>query len=309
MNAEVFSEWFRQQGHRVISTNSSYWVEASPNIYQAFPYHCIISPTEEELRSFLLTHNAIGLRYSTSWDTVNATPSYHVVFDRPAYPIGSLAKKARYDVKRGLKNAHIEPISFTRLAEEGWQVRLETLERQGRIGAESPVWWRNLCLSAEGLPGFAAWAAVVDNRIAATLLAFTCDNCCSILYQQSRTEYLPLSVNNALTFVFTNEMLEKNPGVWFFYGLHSLDAPSSVDEFKFRMGYKAKPVRQRVVFHPLLKPFFNKFSHRLLTIAGQKWPGNSKLVKAEGMVRFFLEGKLPLQDQKWPTCLLKRHSS
>jgi hypothetical protein len=84
------------------------------------------------------------------------------------------------------------------------------------------------------------------------------------------------------------------------YGLHSLDAPPSVDEFKFRMGYTAKAVRQRVVFHPWLRPAFNPLSHA--AVRGlRKWlPGSPLLAKAEGMLRFYLQGRLPLELQQAP---------
>lgn len=303
MNQTIFAEWLGRQGHRVLRTRSSYWVEVSPFVFQAFPYHLIVKPSKAELCLFFQKHRAIGLRYSTSWDAPEGAASYHVIFDKPEYLLSSLPKKARYDVNRGLKNAQIEPISFARLAEEGWQVRLDTLERQGRTGAENKDWWKKLCLSSDGLPGFETWAAIVDGRLAATLIAFTCDDCCSILYQQSRTEYLPIRVNNALTYVFTNEVLKRRSGIWLFYGLHSLDAPPSVDEFKFRMGYTAKPVRQRVVFHPWVSPLFNDYSHRLLKSAARKWPGNTTLAKAEGMVRFHLQGKMPVERQPLPPAL------
>lgn len=300
MPPDIFVEWLHRQGYRVFQSESSLWVEAGPHIFQAFPYHRTISPTETELRSILLRHRGIGLRYSTPWTAGNGAASYHVVYEKPEYSLSSLPKKARYDVKRGLKNARVEPISFERLANEGWQVRLETLVRQGRTDAESKEWWRRLCRCAHGLPGFEAWAAIIDRRLVATLIAFTCDDCCSILYQQSRTKYLSSCVNNALTFVFTGEVLKRKPGSRLFYGLHSLDAPHTVDTFKFRMGYTAKPVRQRVVFHPLVEPFFKSGTHKLLRRAANRWPERSFLSKTEGMVRFYLQGQTSIENQPLP---------
>ena len=65
MNADIFAEWLRIQGHNVVRTTSSYWYDASPRIYQAFPYHWLIQPTEIELLSLLRQKRAIALRYST----------------------------------------------------------------------------------------------------------------------------------------------------------------------------------------------------------------------------------------------------
>ena len=49
MDAETFAEWLRRQGHRVVHTASCYWYDAGPQVYQAFPYHWIIDPVEDEL--------------------------------------------------------------------------------------------------------------------------------------------------------------------------------------------------------------------------------------------------------------------
>jgi hypothetical protein len=305
MKPDVLAEWLRRQGQKVLRTQSSYWVEVSSHIYQAFPYHWVISPSDAELHSLFFGHRAIGLRYSTPLEASEGSASYHVVFSEPEYLLSCLPQKARYDVKKGAKNAQIEQISFARLADEGWELRTATLERQGRQKAETRSKWQALCLSAADLPGFETWAAITDGKLSATLIAFTCDDCCNIVYQQSRTEYLKIGVNNALTFSFTNEILRRETVKWLFYGLHSLDAPPSVDQFKFRMGYRAKPVRQRVVFHPWVAPLFSSRTHRLVRYAGTKWPDNVMLAKAEGMIRFYLEGRRPLDQQKWPECLLQ----
>jgi hypothetical protein len=306
MTPDVFAEWLRRQGYHVVRTPSSYWVQVGPRIYQAFPYHRHITPPPAELDQLLRQNRAFGLRYSTTSDQSDGMMSYHVVYEGPEYPLNSLSKKARYDVRKGLKSASVEPISWARLAGEGWALRAETLERQGRDGAESRIWWERLCHSAEDLPGFEAWAAIARGNLVASLVAFSCGNCCSILYQQSSTEYLRNGVNNALTYIFSSEVL-RHPGITqIFYGLQSLDAPPSVDEFKFRMGYMAKPVRQRVVFHPWLTPFFNRASHTVTRQLLHWRPDNPMLAKAEGMLRFYLEGKRPLAEQDWPECLAGR---
>jgi hypothetical protein len=303
MMSETFAEWVSLQEHKVYRTKSSYWVQAGPRILQAIPYHQVIEPSSEELTELLIGYRAVGLRYSAPWNLPDGIASYHVVFTRHEYPLSSLPKKARHDVQRGMAAASIEPISFTRLASEGWRLRADTLQRQGRAGAETSQWWRRLCQTAESLNGFETWAAIVNDQLAASLIAFTSGDCCSILYQQSRKEFLPLGVNNALTFVFTNEVLKRPGNIWIFYGLHSLDAPPSVDEFKFRMGYTAKPVRQRVVFHPRFRPFVNKASHAILRAGHQIFPGNGTISKAEGMFRFYLQGKMPLTEQTKPAPL------
>jgi hypothetical protein len=304
LTPEIFAEWLRRRGYHVVRTQSSYWFDQGPRVYQAFPYHWLIDPSPDELKHLIKNCGACALRYSTSLSTPEGVASYHVVYEGENYPINQLSKKVRYDVKKGLSVARVEQIPFSRLATEGWQLRWETLQRQGRTRAETAGGWEQLCYTAEDLPGFETWAALsAEGNLVAALLAFTCDNCRSILYQQSLTAYLSLGVNNALAFAFTNEVLKRSGNPWIFYGLHSLDAPASVDEFKFRMGYTAKPVRQRVVFHPALEPFLNRATYSVLGQLCHWLPGNPFLAKAEGMLRFYQEGKRPLDLQTWPQVL------
>jgi hypothetical protein len=87
--------------------------------------------------------------------------------------------------------------------------------------------------------------------------------------------------------------------------VQSLDAPPSVDEFKFRMGYKAKQVRQRVVFHPLLAPVIGPALGAAVKELVRRFPRVPSLPKAVGMLQFYLEGRRPLKEQHWPECLTK----
>ncbi len=305
MNAEIFAEWFRRQGYQVARTASSYWVNLGKRAYQAFPYHWLIKPEEAELQEFIQSQQALALRYSTSLEAPVGCLSYHAVLENSAYDLGSFGKKARYDVRQGLKNCTIEKISFERLAEEGWLLQKDTMERQERHGSMSIDTWRFLCLATEGLPGFEAWGALVKGQLGASAITFQLSDWVYILYQQSHRQYLPIKLNNALSFIVTKEMVSRPSARNIFYGLHSLDAPESVDQFKIRMWYVPKPVRQRVVFHPWTTPGINRLSHAVVQNLLKLTPGNPTLAKAEGMLRFYREGQRPLNEQNWPEILRK----
>ena len=306
MNAGVMAEWFRRQGYRVIRTPSSYWVEASARVYQAFPYHWLIEPSERELNDLLLKHNAIALRYSAPLTAPQGKVSYHVVCEDPAYDLATLPRQTRQNVRKGLEYATVEPIPLARLAEEGWRLRLDTLSRQGRAAAESEAWWRRLCMSAVDLPGFEAWGALHDGQLTASFLSFTCDDCFTLPHEQSASAHLEYRVNNAIFYSVIREALGR-PGIsGLFFCLQSLDAPASVDEFKFRMGCTAKPVRQRVAFHPLLAPLIGKLGHAAARRLMERYPSQATPAKLEGMLRFHLEGKCAPSAQQWPECLASR---
>lgn len=300
---EGFLEWFRRQGIKVLQTPSTYWAEAGPRIFQAIPYHWVIEPSELEIDEFLRKWGVIGLRYSTPVNNTIGQISYHGVCTTKNYDMNYLSSNARSVIRRGLKNCTVEQIPLKRLAYEGWELQADTLERQDRRGGLRKDEWERLCLEAEGIKVFEAWAAIVNNKLAATILTAQIDDTCYFLYPQSHRDYLHLHVNNALAYTLTYQLLSRSSVKSVFYGLHSLDAPPSVDEFKFRMGYTALPVRQRVVFHPALRPLFNPASHALLKRFMRLRPGNPALAKAEGMLRFYLQGLRPLDQQEWPAIL------
>jgi len=303
VNVEVFVEWIKRQGYPVVTTPSSYWYEIRSRVFQALPFHDVITPSEAELNLLLGEKRAVALRYSTPLEADEGMVSYHVVNADKSYDLAQFSRSTRYDVRKGLKYAGVEPISLTRLASEGWLLRQETIVRQGRCGGESAKWWERLCRSAEGLAGFEAWGAVREGRLMASILTFTLGDCCVGLYQQCCTEALTTCVNNALTYSFTKEVLTRPTIHQVFYGLHSLDADERLDKFKFRMGYVAKPVRQRVVFHRWMRLLLTGAGYRILRGVRQRWPTQATLAKAEGMARFYREGRKPLAEQVWPECV------
>jgi hypothetical protein len=303
MTPDIYVEWLRRQGHHVIRSESSYWYDAGPRVFQAFPYHWLIHPSEDELAGFLTENRAIALRYSTTLDAGQGKVSYHVVCVDPGYDITILPRQARQNVRRGFENAVIERIPISRLANEGWTMRRDSLERQGRTGAETEKGWRRMCESAEGLPGFEAWAAISNGELAASFLAFQCEDWYTLPYEQSATASLESRINNAIFYSVTHEAINR-PGVsGVFFCLHSLDAPHTVDQFKFRMGLTPRPVCQRVVFHPWLSPFLGKPSSLLVKKLVDLRPNSPSFAKLEGLYRFFLDGHIPPAEQDWPECL------
>jgi hypothetical protein len=303
--AEVFGEWLRRQGHRVTRTQSSYWYDQGPRVYQAFPYHWIITPSDQELSDFLRSARAMALRYSTPLDAPEGRVSYHAILDDKAYGLESLGKWARKNVRRGLKHCRVEPIAWERLADEGYTLQADTLDRQGREVEMTPALWRRRCTAAADLPGFEAWGALAGGRLAASVITYQMDDWAYMLYQQCRREDLPLHVNNALSFEVTCGLLARPAVKAILYGLHSLDAPPSVDAFKFRMRYVARPVRQRVALHPWAAPLLgSSVGYATVERLRRLRPQRAAFAKAEGMLRFYREGRQPLERQAWPDCLL-----
>ena len=302
MNAENFAEWMRRQGHQVYRTASSYWYDASPRVLQAFPYHWLIKPDEKEIRDLMISRGIVALRYSTPLDYPNGMVSYHVVLQNP-YELEMLKSQTRNGVKRGLEHFKVEQISFERLAIEGWVLQQDTLARQDRLRSMSQKAWESLCRSANGLPGFEAWAAISNDELAGAVIICRIDDVFNVPYAMSHSRFLSEHVNNAIFYAVSREMLSREGVSSVFFTVQSLDAPPNVDEFKFRMGFKPIAVRQCVDFHPFLNPMVTPLTHTLTQKLLQRDPSNPQLAKAEGMLRFYLEGKRNITEQSWAECL------
>jgi hypothetical protein len=302
MDSENFAEWYRRQGHHVIRSANSYWYDAGPRVYQAFPFGQLIEPSDNELRSLMLKNGIISLRYSTPIQASIGKVSYHVTLAKP-YSLELLRSQARNAVKRGLAKCEILQVPFERIATEGWNLQRDTLERQGRLNSMSEAEWKRICLSAVGLEGFEAWSAIVDGELAASLIICQVDDIFYVPYAFSHSKYLSCYVNNALFYSVSSNLLARQDINGIFFTVQSLDAPKSVDDFKFRMGFNATAVRQRVMFHPLMEPLIGKYSHKVIVSLMNRYPQKASLAKAEGMLRFYLDGNLPPDLQEWPDCI------
>jgi hypothetical protein len=302
LNAETFAEWLRRQGHRVYRTTSSYWYDAGPRVLQAFPYHWLICPSQEEIRGLMQTHQIASLRYSAPLDSPSGKISYHIVLHNP-YNLDMLKAQTRNGVKRGMSHFRLEQISFERLAVEGWALEQDTLDRQNRLRSMTQAEWERTCRSAADLSGFEAWAAVSDNELAAALIVCQIDDIWCVPYALSHRKFLGDHVNNALFYCVSCDLLARDGVREIFFTVQSLDAPPTVDDFKLRMGLIPKAVRQRVEFHPWLTPLAVSGTHKLFAHLLQRDEGNPLIAKAEGMLRFHIEGGQPLAVQQWPECL------
>jgi len=302
MNAAIFAEWLRRQGHQVVRTESSYWYDAGPRVFQAFPYHWLIEPSNSELRNLMLGRGIAALRYSTPLAAASGAVSYHVVLRAP-YNLDMLRAQARNGVRRGLSCFKVERIAFERLAEEGWSLQADTLERQGRTNSMHQPEWQRICRAADGLPGFEAWGAICNGELAAALLTARIDDTWCVPYALSHSRFLHEHVNNALFYSVSCDLLASEDVKEIFFTVQSLDAPESVDDFKFRMSFAAEPVRQQVVFHPVLAPFAGRWSRALVLRFLARHHDDPVLAKAEGMLRFHSRGKRSLEAQEWPACL------
>jgi hypothetical protein len=290
MNPQVFAEFLSRQGHRIIKTRSSFWYDVQPGFYFYFPYHRLITPDKEELNQLFWKNHCIGMRYFTPMDAVGKS-SYMIVCSDRNYDLDFIdAKYARRQTRRGLDHFQIRDICFQELFEIGFPLVQDTLVRQNR---KPTTWrqkkWKQYCLATEGLPGFEAWGAFQDDNLASFMVTFQMEDHFTILHHSSATEYLRLYPNNALVFTVTKLKLASPTVNVVSYGPQSLDAPESLDKFKFRMGFQMAPMKQKIMFNPLISLFMSGFTQNFVSNISRLRPGSDFFRKLDGIIRFYRE--------------------
>jgi hypothetical protein len=291
MNPEVFAEFLARQGYHIVKTESCYWYNAQPGFYFYFPYHRLIRPNAEELKRILWGERCIGVRYFVPMDCVGKE-SYSLVCSDKNYDLPALESKSRNQTRRGLENFEIKEISFSELAKFGNSLNIDTLTRQGR---DPRAWneskWKNYCKATDGLKGFEAWGAFTGEKLASFVMGFQMEDHFTFLHQSSASEYLRLYPNNALVFTVTKLKLALPEVNGVSYGPQSLDAPESLDTFKFNLGFQKRPMKQKFVFNPLINPFVGSALQKCVQIVANARPQSDTLRKVEGIIRFHREAK------------------
>jgi hypothetical protein len=288
MNADEFAEWQRRQGYKVIRTQSCYWYNVMPGFYFNIPYHRLITPSKDELDRLLWETPSFGVRYFTPMDCYGKS-SYMIVCSDKNYDLNCVdAKYARRQTRRGLEHFQVRQVDFEELASHNHN-NTDTLIRQGR---QPHVWtekkWRLFCSSTVNTKDIEAWGAFRDNDLGAFLVAYQIDDYFYILHQSSATKYLTMYPNNALVYSVTKLKLASSNINHISYGPQSLDAPGSLETFKFRMGFQKLLMKQAISFHKFIRPFINNTSYNLIHSIAQS---SSKEFwrKLEGVLSFYKE--------------------
>jgi hypothetical protein len=289
-DAATYAEFLRGIGHRVVAGPSVCWFDASRLFFLSAPPHRLYTPTADDMRVAFRQLPCLGVRFASEVEGPGKL-SYQIVCTAADYGLELLSGNTRSKVRRGLKRCRVDPVPFSVLAAEGRRAHEDTVERQGREGILSGARWQHFCAAAADSPGFEAWGAWCGEDLAAFLVTVTFDDTVEFLLARSRSDRLGAYPNNALLFTVTEEMLVQRRVPQITFGLESLEPVAPLDDFKFSMGFCKRPLRQRVVFHPVLQTLLR---HAPVRAALRRWSErraqSSTWRKAAGLLRFAEEG-------------------
>jgi hypothetical protein len=294
MDSASYAEFLRALGHRVVPTASAFWYDASRFFSLSAPPHRVYSPAAGEVRAVLRQLRCLGLRFAAPLQGPGKL-SYQIVCDQREYGLEALSANVRSKVRRGLKRCSVTQVPCDVVATAGRRAHEDTLARQGRQGVLADERWERFWAAAAATPGIEVWGAwSAGDVLAAFLVTVMFDESVEFLLARSRSDELQAYPNNALIFEVTEEMLVRRGVPEVTFGLESLEPVGPLDQFKFSMGYRARPLRQRIVFHPLLRTLLRQAPVRALVHRWTDRRGGEAVFwrKAAGLLRFAEEGGL-----------------
>ncbi len=292
MTSEPFAKFLSSTGHRVLSAGGADWYEGGRGFFLSLPSHRRLVPDADTLQELFSAGGVYGVRFPAPLDGPGKA-SYQIVCDDPDFGLPKLSGNARSKVRRGLKRCEVRQVSFEELARLGLEADRDTMERQGRAPKLEGAAWDEYWAAAADTEGMEGWAAFVGDELASFLVTvrFT-DGPVEFLLARSRSKHLGAYPNNALIYGCTEEMLGKRGVPKITFGLESLEPVGPLDQFKFSMGFRTEEVRQRVVFHPMLRRVLGVSAVRTMMyrFGSERGPEGGFWRKATGLLRFAEEG-------------------
>lgn len=284
MNRDGMAAFVERLGHHVVRTESCYWYNLWPRFLLAFPHSRPVSPGPEELRQVFATARCMGVRFLSPLDA-DGRRSYTLTLDNRLYDLDCLSANTRSKVRRGLKQCDIRRIEPAFVRGHGQRANSDSLRRM-RF-RKDPYDWDRYWDAVDATTDVEVWGALREKQLLAYLVVVTVEGCAEIPVERSRNDGLPYYPNNALVFAVSKELIRRPEVESILFGLESLESVAGVDQFKDSMGYRRCPIRQRILFHPVLEWAANRslFQQAVRRMA-RRQSQNEFWRKLEGLLMF-----------------------
>jgi hypothetical protein len=223
----------------------------------SLPYQSLLNPEPAELHAMIRECGAVGARFpSTHWTGLE---SGVYVLRRQPYELDTVHIKQRPRVRRGLERFRVRPATKAELLNQGRDLNLSTMRRQGRYDAEfgNARRWHTFVEAAFTCMEVSCPAAFIGSRMAAYMITCRELGWLHILHQMSNHEDLGDFPNHALTYSVTKQALEDESLDAVCYGYLPLFAADGLHEYKERFGYELVPHRSAVQLHPAIGGVLN----------------------------------------------------
>lgn len=284
MNRDGIATYLQRLGHRVIRTRSCYWYDLRTRFFLAFPHSQPVCPSPEEIRQVFAATRCVGMRFPAPPHAAGRA-SYAFIIDDRTYDLDHLSANTRSKVRRGLKQCEVRRLDPDFVRTHGRAAHIDSMQR---MHIQRDVYdWARYWDAVESTPAAEVWGALRQGELLAYLVVVMVEGCAEVLVERSSSHGLRYYPNNALVFVTAQDLIRRPEVDRVLFGLESLESVFGVDRFKESMGFRRWPIRQRIVFHPLLEwvvrsPLFRRAVRGL----ARSRPQNEFWRKVEGLLIF-----------------------
>jgi len=274
-------------GKRVVPGSSgTFWISYEGAGMVRLPTFVLATPAHDEIWYVFVRGKAAVVSFLREPNGQYPTNAWLYICSDQTYRMEKLAPAMRRNVRRGLKELRIAPITTDQLLAHGAPAFSDTRRRVGLSDGTPEEFVRRFALRSQ-CPGHVFLGAWKGKELAAFLSIIEVEDWAEIEGCFSRDALLDSRPNDALLYVALSRYLVEERRRLVSYGVSSIQSESNavgLHAFKVKVGFQTQPVHRVFIFHPFLRPFANRLG--LWGIKAIAWfsPRNRVLKKAEGVL-------------------------
>ncbi len=256
----AYCEFLELQGHRVVQTHSTVWVDVRRKVFQPAPPFHLQSEQAGEAPEALRKAGALVCRWFSAAPTPSAGnlagghASLYVL--RPPYDLARIQPKSRNQTRRGLERVQVRCVKFDASVErQAFRVYADNVERLGLFSNAEQLkrrWaqWTSSLSRSRCAEFWGAWE--VDELVAFSVVVLSPWGA-EIVCQRSLASHLSHYPNNALVFNIANHVFARGVNI-LSYGLGEFGSDAGgLDHFKRGMAFQELRLEEHFCWHPALR--------------------------------------------------------
>jgi len=274
----------------------TFWTRHESGAMVRRPTFHVGPPAPGEVQEILRHGRAAVASYLVEPDERHPANTWLYLCTDQVYALEKLVYTTRKNVRRGLKELRIAPLTAEELLAHGAQAFCDSRRRNG-LSDGTPVVFGERFANRASMPEVVSLGAWKDGQLAAFLTITEVDDWVE-LGNYSMDALRQFRPNHALFYsTFFHYLVERKCRL-VCGGLSSIQVESNATGlhiFKRKVGYETRAVHRAFVAHPLLRPFVNPLTLWGINTALRLRPGDRRLKKAGGVLASMLGDTSPLE--------------
>ena len=282
-----YADELSRAGKRVIRYGGeTFWAAYEFGALMRIPSFHVGPPASGEVQQVLRNSRLAVATYLLDPDESHQGNCWLYVCQDPSYGLEKLPSAMRRNVRRGLKQLQIRPVTFEQLLSHGAEAFCDTRRRVG-LNDGTLKFFRERFLQRARCKGHVFLGAWKDERLAAFLSIAEIEDWVEIEGCFSCNSLLSLRPNDTLFFSALSHYLTERQFRIVSYGVSSIQEESNLETlhvFKTKVGFEARRVHRVFELHPFLRPIQSMVILRLARLLLRLRPGNRLLKKIAGVL-------------------------